>query len=94
LADYGGIQSLVNVFCAIGSARSLGICAAFLHYRKVIHVPIGTTQQMKMSCATFKATTENPPMAPFAKGGGPKVRGIFASNRHFHKSVTGLRTMD
>jgi hypothetical protein len=40
---------------------------------------------MKMSCATFKATTENPPMAPFAKGGGPKDRGIFASNRHFHK---------
>jgi hypothetical protein len=38
-----------------------------------------------MSCATFKATTENPPMAPFAKGGGPKDRGIFASNRHFHK---------
>ena len=24
-------------------------------------------------------------MAPFAKGGGPKDRGIFASNRHFHK---------
>jgi hypothetical protein len=38
-----------------------------------------------MSCATLKATTENPPMAPFAKGGGPKDRGIFASNRHFHK---------
>jgi hypothetical protein len=55
------------------------------HGRKVIHVPIGTTQQMKMSCATFKAKTENPPMAPFAKGGGPKDRGIFASSRHFHK---------
>jgi hypothetical protein len=40
---------------------------------------------MKMSCATFKAMTENPPMAPFGKGGGPKDRGIFASNRHFHK---------
>ncbi|HET9917418.1 MAG TPA: hypothetical protein VFQ89_09945 [Candidatus Binatia bacterium] len=50
---------------------------------KVIHVPIGTTQQMKMSCATFKATTENPPMAPFAKGGGPKDRGIFASKSAF-----------
>ena len=25
-------------------------------------------------------------MAPFGKGGGPKDRGIFASNRHFHKS--------
>jgi hypothetical protein len=24
-------------------------------------------------------------MAPFDKGGGPKDRGIFASNRHFHK---------
>ena len=24
-------------------------------------------------------------MAPFGKGGGPKDRGIFASNRHFHK---------
>ena len=24
-------------------------------------------------------------MAPFAKGGGPKDRGIFASNRYFHK---------
>ncbi len=24
-------------------------------------------------------------MAPFAKGGGPKDRGIFASSRHFHK---------
>jgi hypothetical protein len=44
---------------------------------------------MKMSCATFKATTENPPMAPFAKGGGPKDRGIFASNRHFHKRKEG-----
>jgi hypothetical protein len=53
--------------------------------RKVIHVPIGTTQQMKMSCATFKAKTENPSIAPFAKGGGPKDRGIFASSRHFHK---------
>jgi hypothetical protein len=40
---------------------------------------------MKMSRAMFKATTENPPMAPFAKEGGPKDRGIFASHRHFHK---------
>jgi hypothetical protein len=24
-------------------------------------------------------------MAPFGKGGGPKDRRIFASNRHFHK---------
>jgi hypothetical protein len=49
-----------------------------LHHEghEVIHVPIGTTQQMKMSCATFKATVENPSMAPFAKGGGPKDRGI------------------
>ena len=39
----------------------------------------------EMSCATFKATTQNPPMAPFAKGGGPKDRGIFSSNRYFHK---------
>ena len=44
--------------------------------RKVTHVPVGTTQQMKMSCAAFKATTENPLMAPFAKGGGPKDRGF------------------
>src|SRR5512143_1871931 len=50
---------------------------------------VGTTQQLKMSCATFKATTENPPMAPFAKGGGPKDRGIFASKRHFHKRLDG-----
>ena len=41
---------------------------------------------MKMSCATFKAKTENPPMAPFAKGGGPKDRGIFASSRHFQRA--------
>jgi hypothetical protein len=53
--------------------------------RKVTHVPVGTTQQMKMNCAALKATTENPPMAPFGKGGGPKDRGIFASNRHFHE---------
>ena len=46
--------------------------------RKVTHVPVGTTQQMKISGATFKTTTENPPLAPFAKGGGPKDRGIFA----------------
>jgi len=26
-------------------------------------------------------------MAPFAKGGGPKDRRIFASNRHFQKST-------
>jgi len=39
-----------------------------------------------MSRATFKATTESPPMAPFAKGGWPKDRGIFASNQHFHKT--------
>ena len=38
-----------------------------------------------MSCATFKATTENPSVAPFTKGGGPKDRGIFASSRYFHK---------
>jgi hypothetical protein len=38
---------------------------------------------MKMSCAAFKATTGNPPMAPFAKGGGPKDRGIFASQSAF-----------
>jgi len=44
---------------------------------------------MKMSFATFKATTENPPMAPFGKGGGPKDRGIFVSNRHFHKRNQG-----
>jgi hypothetical protein len=25
------------------------------------------------------------PMAPFAKGGGPKDWGIFAANRHFYK---------
>jgi hypothetical protein len=62
--------------------------------RKVIHVPIGTTQQMKMSCATFKAMTENPPLAPFAKGGGPKDRGIFASNRHFHKSTKGAKRVN
>jgi hypothetical protein len=62
--------------------------------RKVIHVPIGTTQQMKMSCATFKAKTENPPMAPFAKGGGPKDRGIFASSRHFHKRAQRTQKRD
>jgi hypothetical protein len=45
-------------------------------WRKVTHVPVGTTQQMKMSRATFKATMENPSMAPFPKGGGPKDRGI------------------
>jgi hypothetical protein len=33
---------------------------------------------MKMIYATFKAATENPPMAPFVKGGGPKDRGILA----------------
>ena len=59
--------------------------------RKVIHVPIGTTQQMKMSCATFKATTENPPWPPSPKGGGPKDRGIFASSRHFHKRRKGCK---
>jgi hypothetical protein len=30
-------------------------------------------------------------MAPFAKGGGPKDRGIFAYNRHFHKSSNHYR---
>jgi hypothetical protein len=46
---------------------------------------------MKMSCATFKATTENPPMAPFAKVGGPKDRVIFASSRYFHKRRKGAK---
>jgi len=30
-------------------------------------------------------------MAHFAKGGGPKDRGIFASNRHFHKRRKGRK---
>jgi hypothetical protein len=33
----------------------------------------------------FGATPINPPMAPFCRGGGPQDRGIFVSNRHFHK---------
>ena len=73
----GIIELLQNV-----ETRDSRLPEAGLRVRKS---PVGTTQQMKMSCATFKATTENPPMAPFAKGGGPKDRGIFASNRYFHK---------
>ena len=46
-----------------------------LHHEghEVIRVPIGTTQQMKMSCATFKATMENPPMAAFANRAGRRT---------------------
>ena len=42
---------------------------------KVTHVPIGTTQQMKMSCATFKVTTENPQWPP-SNGAGRRTGGF------------------
>jgi hypothetical protein len=44
--------------------------------RQVTHAPVGTTEQMKMSCATFKATMENPPMAPLPKGAGRRTGGF------------------
>jgi hypothetical protein len=40
---------------------------------------------MKMSCATFKATTEIPQWPPLPKGAGRRTGGFFAFDRHFHK---------
>ena len=59
--------------------------------RKVIHVPISTTRRMKTSCSPFGATPINPPIAPFAKGGGPQDRGIFGSQSYFHKRRKGAK---
>jgi hypothetical protein len=33
----------------------------------------------------FAATPTNPPIAPFAKGGGPQDRGIFVSGQEFYE---------
>jgi hypothetical protein len=60
--------------------------------RKVIHVPIGTTRRMKRRCRDLEQRRQNPPVAPFGKGGGPQDRGIFAAifmrgggdSLHFH----------
>jgi hypothetical protein len=45
-----------------------------------------------MIYATFKAATENPPMAPFVKGGGPKDRGILALIGIFIRDAMALRS--
>ena len=45
--------------------------------RKVIHVPIGTTQQMKMSCATFKSNDGKSPSGPLCQRGRAEGPGDF-----------------
>ena len=44
--------------------------------RKVTHVPVGTTQQMKTSRTRSRATTANPPWPPLSKGAGRRTGGF------------------
>ncbi len=58
-------------------------------HHKVIHVPIGTTQGMKMGRSGFGATPFKSPLAPFVKGGGPQDRGILPSDCIFIRGPRG-----
>jgi hypothetical protein len=77
----------VTVEATKNEATLSGLVASEAVRHRVIHVRVGTTQRMKMSCSGLGANAHKSPMAPFVKGGGPQDRGILAPDTIFIRAI-------